>query len=186
MSVGPTRGPVQRPSDDRDFTEIFQRLDDLERVSPLARYTIKASIVQSGVPPLGGAVQQGLVTPDLPLDLYGMNLACPVYLRVADEVFVFLEQYSGSDKDASVGLSALMIGLPVSASPGMINTTLGAQVRTAPVFTTVPTGAGGAYAVFTTSEFDTDSMVNIGTHPTSLKASTAGVYLATASVTFVS
>lgn len=33
MSVGPTRGPVQRPGDDRDFTEIFQRLDDLERAT---------------------------------------------------------------------------------------------------------------------------------------------------------
>lgn len=32
MSVGPTRGPVQRPGLDRDLTEIFQRLDDLERV----------------------------------------------------------------------------------------------------------------------------------------------------------
>lgn len=31
MSIGPTRGPVQRSSDDRDFSEIFQRLDDLER-----------------------------------------------------------------------------------------------------------------------------------------------------------
>ncbi len=32
MSSAPTRGPVMRPGDDRDFTEIFQRLDDIERV----------------------------------------------------------------------------------------------------------------------------------------------------------
>jgi hypothetical protein len=31
MSIGPTRGPLMRPSDDRDFTEIFQRLEDIER-----------------------------------------------------------------------------------------------------------------------------------------------------------
>lgn len=34
MSVGPTRGPVQRPGDDRDFTEIFQRLADVEAQPP--------------------------------------------------------------------------------------------------------------------------------------------------------
>lgn len=34
MSIAPIRGPVQRPSDDRDFTEIFGRLNDLERTPP--------------------------------------------------------------------------------------------------------------------------------------------------------
>ncbi len=34
MSVGPTVGPVQRPGDDRDFTEIFQRLAALEAQPP--------------------------------------------------------------------------------------------------------------------------------------------------------
>lgn len=32
MSVGPTRGPFQRPSVERDLTELFQRVEDLERV----------------------------------------------------------------------------------------------------------------------------------------------------------
>lgn len=34
MSVGPTRGPVQRPGEERNFTEIFQRLEDIERFPP--------------------------------------------------------------------------------------------------------------------------------------------------------
>ncbi len=34
MSVGPIFGPVQRPGDDRDFTEIFQRLAALEAQPP--------------------------------------------------------------------------------------------------------------------------------------------------------
>ncbi len=38
MSVGPTRGPVMRPGEDRDVTEIFQRLDDLERIAPGWRF----------------------------------------------------------------------------------------------------------------------------------------------------
>lgn len=36
MSVGPTRGPVQRPGLHRDLAEIFQRLEDLERVRAAA------------------------------------------------------------------------------------------------------------------------------------------------------
>ncbi len=34
MSVAPTRGPVQRPGDDRDFNELFQRVGDLESFPP--------------------------------------------------------------------------------------------------------------------------------------------------------
>jgi hypothetical protein len=34
VSVGPTRGPVQRPGPDRDLAELFQRVEDLERVTP--------------------------------------------------------------------------------------------------------------------------------------------------------
>ena len=37
MSIAPTRGPYQRPGQDRDMTEIFQRLDDLERY-PVGRW----------------------------------------------------------------------------------------------------------------------------------------------------
>lgn len=40
MSSAPTRGPVQRPDLNRDLTEIFQRLDDLERVAGGIRYVI--------------------------------------------------------------------------------------------------------------------------------------------------
>lgn len=32
MSIAPTRGPLQRPGIERDLTELFQRVEDLERV----------------------------------------------------------------------------------------------------------------------------------------------------------
>lgn len=38
MSVGPTRGPVQRPSLERDVDELFQRVEDLERNRPGGDY----------------------------------------------------------------------------------------------------------------------------------------------------
>lgn len=49
MSVGPTRGPVQRPDLDRDLTEIFQRLDDLERFkNPTASRVVYGAVDDDG------------------------------------------------------------------------------------------------------------------------------------------
>lgn len=51
MSVGPTRGPFQRPSDERDLTELFQRVEDLERarIALTESAAVWGSIIRDGV-----------------------------------------------------------------------------------------------------------------------------------------
>jgi hypothetical protein len=40
VSVGPTRGPVERPGLDRDLTELLQRVADIERITPGLQFGI--------------------------------------------------------------------------------------------------------------------------------------------------
>ncbi len=64
MSIAPLRGPVQRPGQERDIGELFQRVEDLERKPP-GRW------IYAGTYP-----GDPNTTPDSPAFVNGSNAPC--------------------------------------------------------------------------------------------------------------